>query len=57
MKIDLTDDEVLYLHNIIVHKIHANDMPECTWEPICFTCNLYDKMYQAYVKVRDSNED
>lgn len=55
MKIELTDDEVLYLHDIIVHKLDANDMPECTWDDECFSCNLYDKFYQAYVDVRDKS--
>lgn len=55
MKIDFTDEEVLYLHDIIVRKLDENDMPECTWDDECFSCNLYDKFYQAYVDVRDKS--
>lgn len=55
MKIEFTDDEILYLHDIIVYKIDTGDMPECTWEENCFSCNLYKKFYQAFVDVRDKS--
>lgn len=53
MKINLTDEEVVYLHDLILHELDSNEMPECTWDDDCFSCNLYQKIYDAFVSVRD----
>jgi len=49
-----TDDEINVLHDLILYAIdHDIVIPKCTWNDDCISCNLYEKLYNEWIRRRD----
>ena len=51
-KVNLTNDEVIILHHLMTTEMSKSSsdaqIPECTWEDACPSCNLMDKLYELW---------